>query len=609
MSLNNDSTSEKILTEISWEVCNQVGGIYTVIRSKAPVMTEEWKDHYCLIGPYVPVNAATDFEPFEDTESIIGRAVHACRAKGFEVYHGRWLVSGRPQTVLFHTHSVMHDLGNIKYYYWKNHHIEFTKYDPLLDETMAFGYMVYHFMSELARECMEAEVDLLAHFHEWMAGLAIPEMRRMQMPVKTIFTTHATLLGRYLAMNDPDFYNHLPFLDWEYEAKHFDIETNVKLERACVHGAHIFTTVSEVTGRECAYLLGRSPDHILPNGLNIERFNVVHEVHNLHHEHKKVLEQFIMSHFFQSYSWDLGKTLYFFTSGRFEYLNKGYDLTLEALARLNWKLKENRVPMTVVMFFITKQPSYSINPDVLNSRAMLDKVAQNCDAIVSQIKEKLFIHAASSMKDHRLPDLNALVDDYWKLRYRRTIQSWKTGKLPSIVTHNIMDDGSDPILNYLRSANLVNNQDDKVKVVYHPDFVSSTNPLFGMEYGEFVRACHLGIFPSYYEPWGYTPLECLARGVSAVTSDLSGFGDYIKNVPLGDEDHGVFVVERANKSFECAAENLANILYNYVVRTSRTRVDMRTKSEDLSEYFDWSNLYAEYKKAYEMAEQSYFVNA
>ncbi|HBF20933.1 MAG TPA: glycogen synthase, partial [Cryomorphaceae bacterium] len=309
-------------------------------------------------------------------------------------------------------------------------------------------------------------------------------------------------------------------------------------------------------------------------------------------------EQFIMGHFFHSYAFDLSKTLYFFTSGRFEYLNKGYDLTLEALARLNWKMKENNIPLTIVMFFITRQPTHSINAEVLNARAMLDKIGQNCDMIVRQIKEKLYVKAASSDTDHRLPNLNDLVDDYWRLRYRRTIQSWKGPGLPSVVTHNLVDDANDPILNYLRKANLVNRQEDKVKIVYHPDFIASTNPLFGMEYGEFVRACHLGIFPSYYEPWGYTPLECLARGVAAVTSDLSGFGDYLKHVPIGDEDHGAFSVERYNKSFDESATDLANILFNFITRTPRMRIDMRNKSEDLSESFDWKNLYAFYLEAY-----------
>lgn len=589
-----------LLAEVAWEVCNQVGGIYTVVRSKIPEMVRQWGDDFVLIGPHEPDNSGFDFEHSVMDDPKVVKAIEACQSKGLSIYPGRWLISGRPKTILFDYNSVMHKLGDIKYFYWQNHNIDFKNHDPLLDKIMAFGYMVHQFVSELARNCIEHDVELLAHFHEYMSGTAIPEIRREQIPVKIVFTTHATLLGRYLAMNDPNFYNHLPFMNWENEAKHFNIEANVRLERACVHGAHTFTTVSEITGRECTYLLGRAPDHILPNGLNIERFSVLHQVQNLHHEYRNVLQEFVMSHFFQSYSFDLNKTLYFFTSGRYEFLNKGYDITLEALARLNWMMKEANMDMTVVMFFITRRPTHSINPDVLNSRAMMENIFDNCDKILEELRKELYTRAASS-EDHRLPELNELVEDYWKLRYRRTIQAWKTKMPPKIVTHNLVDDTDDAILNFLRNSGMVNTKEDRVKVVYHPAFLSSTNPLIGLDYGDFVRACHLGIFPSYYEPWGYTPVECLARGVSAITSDLSGFGNYLKNVQLADEDHGIFMVDRDNKSFEQSAEQLANIMFRFVSYSRRKRVTMRNKSEDLSEQFDWKILYEEYLKSYEKA--------
>ena len=150
-------------------------------------------------------------------------------------------------------------------------------------------------------------------------------------------------------------------------------------------------------------------------------------------------------------------------------------------------------------------------------------------------------------------------------------------------------------------ANLVNNSHDRVKFVYHPDFISTTNPLFRMDYGDFVRGCHLGIFPSYYEPWGYTPIECLASGVAAVTSDLAGFGDYAKNVAIANEKHGLYILKRAQKDFNTAADDLANMLYRFTQTTRKDRIQMRNLSEDLSEYFDWKNLYSEYEKAYLLA--------
>ncbi|MCV9387589.1 glycosyltransferase [Reichenbachiella ulvae] len=594
----------KMLAEIAWEVCNQVGGIYTVIRSKAPVMVDQWGKDYVLVGPKIHPNVSSDFEEHMDDKIPIAQVVREMKEMGWDVSFGTWLVSGRPQTVLLNPASVMPQLGNIKYFYWQDHHIDFNNHDPLVDEVMAFGFMVKEFLFRMARVCLEQDVELLAHFHEWMAGTAIADIRKEQIPIKTVFTTHATLLGRYLAMNDPYFYDHLPFLNWESEANNFNVNTIARLERACAHGANILSTVSEVTAKECIHLLGRSPEAIVPNGLNIERFSVLHEVQNLHHKYKEQINHFVMGHFFQSYTFDLNNVIYFFTSGRFEFKNKGYDLTLEALARLNYKMKKHKINKTVVMFFITKQPFHSINQEVMTSRAVMEEIDHNCEEIMKQVKERLFQDAATN-SDHRLPELNKLVDDYWKLRYRRTIQSWKTKRLPSVVTHNLINDADDQILNFLRGANLLNHETDKVKIVYHPDFISSTSPLFGMEYGQFVRGCHMGIFPSYYEPWGYTPVECLARGVSAVTSDLSGFGDYVKTLDIGDEEHGIYMIDRVNQDYHSAAEQLSEKMLAFVKTTGRERIASRNLAEDLSEEFDWKNLIKHYDHAYDLALEKY----
>src|SRR5690606_2441955 len=175
-------------------------------------------------------------------------------------------------------------------------------------------------------------------------------------PGAIVFTTHATILGRYLAMNDPDFYGHLAFFDSGAEAKKFNIETQHLIERASAHASHVFTTVSDVTAEECRHLLGRNPDVLLPNGLNIQRFAALHEFQNLHAQYKARIHEFTMGHFFPSYSFDLDNTLYFFTSGRYEYRNKGIDLTIESLARLNYRLQEAQSPITVVFFIITRAP-------------------------------------------------------------------------------------------------------------------------------------------------------------------------------------------------------------------------------------------------------------
>ncbi|SET55910.1 glycosyltransferase [Hymenobacter actinosclerus] len=595
---------DTLLVEVAWEVCNQVGGIYTVIRSKVPATRQVWGGRYCLLGPYFPQQAQGEFEPDDEnllasSEDSFASAVRAMRALGYQVQLGTWLVTGRPRVVLIDPFQVYPQLDAIKADLWNDHHIPVPAADDLLHQVVAFGELAKVFLTLLAAETAPPR-QLIAHFHEWMTGVAIPALRREQVPVQVVFTTHATLLGRYLAMNDPNFYDHLMQVDWLAEARRFNIEPAVTMERAAAHGAHVFTTVSELTVRECIYLLDRIPDAVLPNGLNIERFVALHEFQNLHQQYKNKIHEFVMAHFFQSYSFDLDKTLYLFTSGRYEYHNKGFDLTLEALARLNYRLQQSGLEGQVVMFFITKRPFTSINPQVLQSRAVLEEVRETCEAIERQVGERLFFAAAAS-DDNRLPDLSTMVDDYWRLRYRRTLQSWKTQALPPVITHNLVDDQTDDILNFLRRANLVNNQHDRVKIVYHPDFVSPTSPLFGMEYGQFVRGCHLGVFPSYYEPWGYTPLECVARGVPAITSDLSGFGDYVlQNVPAHDEQ-GIFVVHRQEKSFDESAEELTDMLWQFVQLNRRERIMQRNNVESSAEMFDWKNLRVYYEHAYQLA--------
>lgn len=584
---------KKVLVEIAWEVANQVGGIYTVIRSKVPQALQSWGEDYCLVGPYFN---NPEVEYITESDDMVFKALERLREMGFEAHYGYWLVSGKPKVVLLNPFSAYHKLGDIKYELWEKHNIDCSQHDDLLDQVIAFGYLNQLFIELLSE--ISPDTTLTTHFHEWMAGVAIPFLRRKEVPVKIVFTTHATLLGRYLAMNEFNFYDRILWIDWEHEANHFNANAQVRIERAAAHGAHTFTTVSDVTAKECVFLLGREPDVITPNGLNVTRYEAMHEFQGLHRTYKEKLHRFVMGHFFNSYHFDLDNTLYFFTSGRYEYKNKGYDLTLEALARLNYRLKQENSPMTVVMFFVTKRPVQSMNVQVLESRAMLEELHENCHAIEKDIGEKLFYAAAQSDSD-RLPDLNQFVDEYWRLRYRRTMQTRKSYGLPSVITHNIYDEDKDDIMNFLKMSGLLNHEDDKVKVVYHPDFINSTSPLFHMDYGQFVRGCHLGVFPSYYEPWGYTPVECIVRGVPSVTSDLSGFGDYVhKNVPTAEKS-GVYVVKRHNKSFDESANELADSMYNYVKMTRRERINLRNAVESLSDSFDWKELYKYYMEAYE----------
>ena len=585
---------EPLLLEIAWEVCNQLGGIYTVLRSKAPSMVDRWSSRYCLVGPYNHHTAQVEFEETAPAGPI-GQAVKRLQQIGIGARFGRWMVTGRPHVVLLDYLGVFNRLHEVKYRLWHDHGIDLPGDDELLNNVTAFGEVCRIFLQVLAEQ-EAARRPIVAHFHEWMAGCAIPLLRHERWHGSLVFTTHATLLGRYLATNHPLFYEHLPFLNHEHEAQHFNIVAQHKLERAAAHASHVFTTVSDVTAAECVHLLGRQPDLLLPNGINIQRFAALHEFQNLHRIYKERLHQFTIGHFFPSYSFDLDNTLYLFTSGRYEYRNKGMDVTVEALARLNHRLKVSGATCTVVFFIITKAPVKSINVTALQSSAMLAEFETVTKNIQEQIGDKLFRAATAG----QVPDLNGMIDEYWRLRLRRAMHAWRRGLPPLIVTHDLVDDAKDPILQQLRTCQLFNRYEDPVKVVYHPDFVTSANPLFGLDYDQFVRGCHLGVFPSYYEPWGYTPLEAIALGVPAITSDLSGFGSYITQLLPDHESKGLYVLHRKGRDFYAAADQLADQMFRYVQQSRRDRINLRNTVERFSEHFDWHNLGQRYHEAHDL---------
>jgi glycogen(starch) synthase len=591
------TSAKPILFEIAWEVCNQVGGIYTVIRSKVPAMVEEWGDNYCLIGPYFAQTASIEFERLDNDDSIFSKAAQGLREKGMEVYYGRWLVTGKPRIILIDFHANLAKVDMLKFDLWERHRISTINCEDLVDRVIAFGDLVRQYLKSFVEDYSKKQ-EVIAHFHEWMASTALLELRKDKVNIGTVFTTHATMLGRYIAGNVNDFYEKLDRYDWEKEAKNYGIEAQAGIERQSAQLSHVLTTVSDVTAKECEVFFGRVCDLILPNGLNITRFAATHEFQNLHLKYKQKINQFVMGHFFQSYSWDLDNTLYFFTSGRYEFKNKGYDLTLEALKRLNFKIVQSGLDMTVVMFMITKNPVHSIDPQVLQSRAVMEEIRQTCESIEKEIGEHLF-HVSASNEDVNLPDLNDFVSEYWRLRLRRTIQTWRTKTLPRTVTHLLKE--PDDITDFFEKTNLMNHQQDRVKFVYHPDFISPTNPLFGLEYSQFVRGCHLGVFPSYYEPWGYTPLECVVRGIPTITSDLSGFGDFMMQLMTDYENVGVYVVNRKDQNFDKAADQLANIMFKFVTMTRRDRIMQRNRVENISDVFDWTNLRAYYDTAHDLA--------
>ncbi|KLO04732.1 glycogen synthase [Schizopora paradoxa] len=592
---------EALLFECAWEVANKVGGIYTVIKTKVPVTVSEYGDRYTLIGPLSYKTAPMEVEAQEPTDPGVKATIDSMRSRGVKILYGRWLIEGAPRVLLFDTGSAYGFLDEWKGDLWNLAGIPTPPNDHETNETIVFGYLVAWFLGEFVSHNLDKAV--IAHFHEWQAGLAIPLCRKRHIDVTTVFTTHATLLGRYLCAGSVDFYNNLQYFDVDHEAGKRGIYHRYCIERSAAHCADVFTTVSHITAYESEHLLKRKPDGVLPNGLNVVKFQAMHEFQNLHATSKAKIHEFVRGHFYGHYDFDLDNTLYMFTAGRYEYRNKGVDMFIESLARLNYKLQKSGSTMTVIAFIIMPASTHSYTIEALKGQAVMKQLRDTVTDIQTRIGERLFEHASrySGEPGSEFPSLSELLSDQDKVLLKRRIFALKRNSLPPITTHNMADDSNDPILNQVRRVQLFNGHHDRVKIVFHPDFLNSNNPILGLDYEEFVRGCHLGVFPSYYEPWGYTPAECTVMGVPSITTNLSGFGSFMQDLIEEPQDEGCYIVDRRMQSIEESVNQLTDYMFSFTNKTRRQRINQRNRVERLSPLLDWKNLGIEYSKARQLA--------
>eukprot|EP00118_Oscarella_pearsei_P019760 m.211752 g.211752 ORF g.211752 m.211752 type:complete len:676 (+) comp39760_c1_seq95:1745-3772(+) len=592
----NEDPRANLLFEVAWEVVNKVGGIYTVIKTKAGVTCEELGSCYCLIGPYNENSVRTEVEVGDSEIDVVREAVDAMKAQGVGITSGRWLIEGSPNVILFDLGSSYWRLDGWKREYWEVTHTAPSPNDGEENNAILFGFLTTWFIGEV-RCRMNGDARCVAHFHEWMAGVGALLLRTRHIDVATVFTTHATLLGRYLCAGSADFYNNLAFFDCDREAGDRQMYHRYCMERAAANSAHVFTTVSHITADEAEHLLKRKPDVILPNGLNLVKFSALHEFQNLHAMSKEKIHSFVRGHFHGHYDFDLDKTLYLFIAGRYEYRNKGADMFLESLSRLNYKLKRDKSDMTVIAFLIFPAKTNSFNVDSLKGQAVTKQLSEIVTDIKDSIGKRIFDEALRG----RMPESEELLTSKDMIKLKRCIYELQKSHLPPVVTHNMVDDSSDPILNQIRTVQLFNHRSDRVKVIFHPQFLSSTNPLFAMDYEEFVRGCHMGVFPSYYEPWGYTPAECTVMGIPSVTTNLSGFGCFMAQQITVPHSYGIYIVDRRFKSPDESIDQLTGYLYDFCKLTRRQRIIQRNRTERLSELLDWNHLIVYYKYARRLA--------
>jgi len=366
--------------ECSWEVANKVGGIYTVLRTKAPVSTDELGDQYCMLGPYNEKFVKLEVEILEPETASMKYTLDQMQDWGFRAVYGRWLIDGYPKVVLFDIGSAAWKIDSWKHDLWEKCNIGVPWHDKETNDCIIFGFLVAIFLQTFVSAMEGYDTFAVAQFHEWQAGVGLIMSRLWKTKIATVFTTHATLLGRHLCAAGADLYNNLQNFDCDKEAGDKQIYHRYCIERAAANMAHVFTTVSEITGLESKYLLKREPDVLTPNGLNVVKFAALHEFQNLHAQNKEKIHDFIRGHFYGHLNFDLDKTLYMFTAGRYEFSNKGGDFFIESLSRLNYLLQsstdERAKGVTVIAFIIYPAAASTFNVESLRGQAVCKQLKE-----------------------------------------------------------------------------------------------------------------------------------------------------------------------------------------------------------------------------------------
>ncbi|MBE9461789.1 glycogen/starch synthase [Dyadobacter subterraneus] len=590
---------DTILFEVAWEICNQIGGIYTFIKSKIPAVMDVREDNYYLLGPYFPETAKLDFKPVAVMgECPVGKTILRMRDMGYEIHLGYWLLpSSRPLVILFNPDNSLIDVNQVKATLWNDHQISSIRSDALTDKVLAFGEILRIFFTTV-RNFSNDEQDLIAHFHEWMSASCLPQLHKDKIKIATVFTTHATVAGRYLAPNEYDFYNRLHTFDIQEKAAHYNIEAQTGIEKAAAQNANVFTTVSKQCASECEIFLGRSPDSIIPNGLNFQQ-KFPHESFSQHQKYRGMIDEFVKGLFFPSYHFNMEKTLYFFTSGRYEYRNKGFDITLKALEQLNEKLQENDFGITIILFIISPRPHYSVKADALEARSRYQHMQKLCRKISSELGPRIYASVTHD-KSSGLPDINKLLDDELIQDWKKTVAGFKQKQLPAVATHHLVNE--DAITDFCRSTGFDNSKNSAVKVVYHNEFMERATSLLGMDYAEFVSGCHLGIFPDLYQPWGYAPMESIVLGTPAIASNLSGFGQFVQANVTDHDAQEMYILDRKSQSDEGAAYQLSEMLYNFTRSFISNQFIPRSSIKNTAiAKLCWSEIQPRYEEIYKLA--------
>jgi glycogen phosphorylase/synthase len=527
--------------EVSWEVCNKVGGIHTVISTKAISVVKELADQYITIGPDV-WRENKEHPEFEEDPNMFPEWRESAAREGLRVKIGRWKITSRPIAVILDFTTFIQRKDEIFKNLW-----EFCKLDSISGqwdyiEPALFGYAAGQAIDSFSRYYDLDKKNLVAHFHEWQTGAGLLFIERNQPTIGTVFTTHATTVGRSVAGNNQALYSQLEHLNGEQKARELNVVSKHSLEKNAATFADAFTTVSELTARECHRFHDRIVDEVLPNGFEDSFVPGKEE-----YEQKRSVARDRMLKVASALTGEQlpDNTLLLATSGRYEFRNKGIDLFIDALGDLNRNVS---CPGKAVAFVLIPANHYGPRRDLLE--------ALNNDA-------------------H---------------------QGITNGHL----THNLHYEEHDLILNRIRNNGLNNSTDDKVKVIFVPSYLNGDDGIFNLAYYDILIGLDLTVFASYYEPWGYTPLESLAFSIPTVTTTLTGFGLWVSN-EYKKEVPGITVIPRDDFNDQQVVEGISKAIYGWCGYDVEDRERLRNSAYSISRIALWENLISHYWKAYDHA--------
>ncbi len=589
-----------VVLEASYEVGNKYGGIHTVLTSKAARMIERIPEFY-EIGPYYEKKAKTEFEEKKIPEKFHQSFVELEKEFGIKCHYGNWVMAEKsPECILIDHSNLKNKTNEIKKELWDEFKIDSLGANDWFDEPIVWAKAVGLTIEKLEKNNVFGKKKIIAHFHEYLSGTGLLHLKKIKSKTKTIFTTHATALGRTIAESKKqDLYE---LIEKGFKEKKpadaqlaydYGMQAKFLLEKTCAWNADVFTSVSKAVAREAEFLLGKKCDLILPNGLDMEKFPIMEDLSILHKQYRNRIREFVEAYFYPYYYFNIKNTIFYFIAGRHEVHNKGIDLFIDGLGELNKQLKKEKQDKIVVAFLWVAEETTARNIAVMENMAIHQTIEDMIERELPKIHKKLF---RNLMEGKKMED--DLFEKNFLMNAKKMLLKLKSKKdfTPPL---SAFDVNENEIIKAIKKNNLLNREEDKVKIIYYPTYLSTADGLIGLNYYEAIIGSHYGVFPSYYEPWGYTPLETAALGVPSVTTNLGGFGQFIEE-KLGKKAKGsIQVLKRKGKTYSEEVQEMKKTMYEMYSFSKQERMQKKIKAKEYSGLADWGNLIENYLKAYE----------